>query len=135
MSRIVDEWRGKNDNTPIPPRVRVRVFERDEKRCRLCSTPIHGGRWQCDHTIALINGGENRESNLRCICAGCHKIKTASDVAEKSKVYRIKAKAAGVSLRKGRPFPGGKNSKTKRKVSGQVVDRATGLPVTFGRTQ
>jgi len=97
MTRSVDEWIGKTDDTPIPPRVRLRVFEAHGGKCYLSGRKILAGEpWQVDHVIALINGGENRESNLAPILTAKHKEKTRDDVAEKSKVARIRAKHLGV---------------------------------------
>ncbi len=98
MARSVDEWRGKSDDTPIPPRVRARVFEAHGGRCHWSGRKIMAGEdWDLDHVRALINGGEHRESNLAPILRGKpHKEKTARDVAEKAKVARIKAKHLGV---------------------------------------
>lgn len=84
MSRHVTEWIGTTDDTPVPPRVRLRVFLKFNGICQECSAKIIGKRWICDHRIALINGGENRESNLGPIHEACDKKKTAADVAEKS---------------------------------------------------
>ena len=81
MSRSTAEWIGKTDDSAIPPRVRLRVFERAGGRCQgECGrilTPAD--KWQADHVTALINGGANRESNLRCICDWCHKLKKRMD--------------------------------------------------------
>lgn len=96
MSRELPEWIGKNDNTPVPPRVRLRAFLRFGGVCQECGVKISGKRWICDHRIALINGGANRESNLGPIHEACNKVKTALDVREKSKVYRAAAKDAGI---------------------------------------
>lgn len=89
MSRSTEEWIGKTDDQPFPPRVRLRIFERANGHCQECGRKIMAGdRWVADHTIALINGGENRESNGRCICDWCDKhVKTPSDVAIKAKTY------------------------------------------------
>lgn len=60
-------------------------------RCAACGRLLHSGHWQVDHKIALINGGEHRESNLEPLCdKPCHALKTGKDVAEKSKVYAKK---------------------------------------------
>lgn len=97
MSRTVPEWIGKTDDTPIPPRVRLRVFMRFGGICQECARPINAGkRWICDHRNAIINGGQNRESNLGPIHEVCDKKKTAADVAEKSKVYRKQAAHLGL---------------------------------------
>lgn len=109
MTRATDEWCGKTDDTPVPDRVAIRVFEKFRSICQCgCHIKIRAGdKWETDHTQAIINGGENRENNLRPLLAAHHKIKTKADVAEKSKVYRIKAKHLGVKKRK-RTIPGRK---------------------------
>ena len=91
--RSVPEWIGKDDNTPPPPRVKVRIFDGQGKACACCGRSIVGRlRPQFDHKTALINGGENRETNLQCLCHECHGAKTKQDVAIKSRVYRSKVK-------------------------------------------
>ncbi len=124
MAREVPEWIGKDDNTPIPPRVRVRVFLKFDGICQECTIKISGKRWICDHRIAIINGGANRESNLGPIHEACDKTKTAKDVSEKSKVYHKKAKHLGIKLKKSRPFPGSRLSGWKRTMSGRLVKRS-----------
>jgi 5-methylcytosine-specific restriction protein A len=65
MSRSVPEWIGKTDDTPPPPRVRLRVFEAHNGKCHLTGRKIGpADQWDVDHVLALANGGENRESNL-----------------------------------------------------------------------
>lgn len=60
--RALPEWVGKTDNAKIPDRVRLRVFERNGGRCYCCDTLIRAGMaWDCDHVVALINGGKHRE--------------------------------------------------------------------------
>src|SRR4051812_8130380 len=101
MSRSVVEWRGKTDDSAIPPRVRLRIFERFNGVCSLSDRKIRAGeKWDCDHIVALINGGEHRESNLAPVLRGPHKAKTAEDVAEKSKVYRKRAAHLGIKTPK-----------------------------------
>lgn len=98
MARAVEEWIGKTDDTQAPTRVRLRVFEAYNGRCHWSGRKIKpGDAWDCDHVIAIINGGENRETNLAPILRGKpHKEKTAADVAEKSKVARMRAKHLGI---------------------------------------
>lgn len=93
MTRTVKEWIGRNPDSKIPARVRLRVFEAHGGMCHRAKRKIMAGEpWAIDHVIALINGGENRENNLAPILVDKHKAKTADDVAEKAKVAR-KAKA------------------------------------------
>ncbi len=123
MSREVPEWVGATDDTPIPKRVMLRVFERHGGICYLKGRKIlPGDGWQADHVIALINGGGNRESNLAPALVEAHKAKTAQDVAIKAKTARVKAKHLGIAKSKS-PLPFGRGSKLKRKIGGQVVPR------------
>lgn len=96
MSRELDEWVGAKPDTAIPPRVRLRVLLAYGGKCYKSGRKIMpGDSWQIDHVRALINGGENRESNLAPILDTEHKVKTRADVEEKSKTYRMAAKNAG----------------------------------------
>lgn len=104
--RIVDEWIGATPDTAIPKRVRVRVFDRYGGRCYKSGRKIMPGDvWQVDHIVALINGGENRESNLAPILDAPHKEKSAGDVAIKAKTARIRAKHLGLDKIGKRPWP------------------------------
>ncbi len=95
--RSVEEWIGKTDDSAIPPRVRLRVFGRAGGICHLSGRKIRAGdQWDCDHVVALINGGGHRESNLAPALRSEHRKKTALDVAQKSKDYRVRAKHAGI---------------------------------------
>jgi 5-methylcytosine-specific restriction endonuclease McrA len=97
MKRSVPEWIAKKPDAPIPPRVRLRVFEAHEGRCHLSGRIIRAGEaWDCDHVIALVNGGEHREANLAPALRDLHRVKTASDVAEKSRVSRKRQKHLGI---------------------------------------
>jgi len=132
MARTTDEWIGASADTQIPPRVRVRVFERAGGCCTVCMRKLGpGDAWQADHTVALINGGENREDNLRLVCNWCHKGKTRSDVAEKSRTARVRSKHLGIK----RPsrFAASRESNIKQKIDGTLVDRRTGEPIGRGR--
>jgi 5-methylcytosine-specific restriction protein A len=122
MTRGIPEWIGRAPDTPAPPRVRLRVFERYDGICYLSGRKIMpGDKWQLEHPHAIINGGENRESNLAPALVGPHKVKTAQDLAQKSKDYRVRAKHNGI--KKPSRFPGSRDSKFKKKIDGSVVLR------------
>lgn len=125
MPRQLKEWVGKTDDTKVPPRVRVRVFDRYGGRCQCgCSREIKSGEaWDCEDTVAIINGGERRESNLKPWLREHHKVKTAADVAEKSKVYRKRVKHLGIKAGKGRPIPGSIASGIRKRMDGTVERR------------
>lgn len=98
MPRTPPEWIAKSDDARIPPRVRIRVFERFGGICQLTGRKIMpGDEWDCDHAVALANGGQHREANLRPILRSAHREKTKADVAEKSRVNRKRAKHLGVT--------------------------------------
>jgi 5-methylcytosine-specific restriction endonuclease McrA len=92
-ARALPEWIGSTPDAKVPPRVRLRIFEREQGKCHLSSRKIRAGEpWDLDHKTALINGGEHRESNLFPALRDKHREKTAEDVAEKAKTYAVKAK-------------------------------------------
>ena len=95
--RTVPEWIGETPETAVPLRVKIRVFDAHGGRCHWSGKKIAAGdRWDVDHVRALINGGENRESNLAPILRDKHKEKTARDIDEKAKVARLRAKHFGL---------------------------------------
>ena len=106
MSRAVKEWIANHDDQAIPPRVKLRVFERTNGHCAKCTRQLVPGKWDCDHVVALVNGGQHRETNLEALCASpCHSDKTKADTAIKSENYRVRSKSVGVKRRK-RTIPG-----------------------------
>lgn len=115
MTRSVLEWIGPHDDARIPPRVRLRVLDRQDGRCAECARKlgVAGERIEIDHVRALVNGGEHRESNLQALCAPCHGAKTRADVAEKAATNRKRSKALGLTRAK-RKMP-------YRKFNGEIV--------------
>jgi 5-methylcytosine-specific restriction protein A len=110
MARPIPEWIGKHHGVNIPPRVRQRIYDRDNGVCHLCALPIKPGEtWQADHVVALINGGEHRETNLAPAHGHCHVGKSAIDVKEKAKVAKVRGKHIGAIRPKqtiqSAPFP------------------------------
>lgn len=125
MTRTVPEWIGSNPDASVPPRVRLRIFDRYGGRCQCgCGRKIMAGEpWQCDDKIALINGGERRESNLWPMLTEHHKAKTKQDVAIKSKTYRVRSRHLGIRKSVSRPLPCGRDSPFKKRMDGSVVRR------------
>jgi len=123
MPRATPEWVGKTDDAAIPPRVRLRVFERHGGVCALTGRKIApGDQWDCDHITALVNGGEHRESNLQPALRQAHREKTKADVALKAKANRVRAKHLGIAKPKTK-LPGSRAGKWKRKLDGTVEER------------
>lgn len=125
MARSVKEWTGKTDDTPVPDRVRDRVLDHVDRRCHACGRRINPLResWTCEHLIALINGGENREANLGATCSICLPAKNAADVALKSKIATKRKKARGIKRRPCRPMPGSVASGWRKRMDGSVERR------------
>ena len=125
MTRSVEEWVGATPDVAIPKRVKLRVFERHNGICHISGRKITAAdQWDCDHIVALCNGGGHRESNLAPALRDKHRAKTADDVAAKSKTARVRAKHLGIK-RSARPMPGSRASKFKRHMDGRVTIRET----------
>lgn len=102
MPRTVQEWIGKTPDSKPPPRVRQRILRAANYVCHLTGRTIVGGdAWEADHVIAIVNGGANRESNMRPALKHAHKLKTARDVAEKANVDAIGKRHFGITQPKG----------------------------------
>lgn len=128
MSRSVDEWIGKDENSAVPLRVKLRIFEKHGGRCHISGRKIMpGDAFDYDHIVALVNwtgeGHGNRESNIAPALRDKHKEKTAADVAEKSRARKVKAKHLGLRPKAKAIIPGSRASKFKKKISGEVVER------------
>lgn len=120
--REVPEWIGATPDTPVPDRVKLRVFRRYGGVCHISKRKIRPGEpWDAEHVIAIINGGENRESNLKPALKAKHPIKTAQDMAEKSRTYRKRKSNLGIKKRSA--FACSRGSKFKKRLDGSVVLR------------
>lgn len=103
-TRKVEEWIGRTPDTPVPARVKLRVFRRYGGRCYLSGRKIMpGDKWDVEHVLAIVNGGKNRETNLAPALKAPHKAKSAADMATKSKTERMAKKHLGI-WPKGRGF-------------------------------
>jgi 5-methylcytosine-specific restriction protein A len=95
--RSTPEWIGATDDAKIPARVRQRVFDAYGGICGESGRKIGpADKWDCDHKIALSNGGEHRESNLQPILREAHKAKTREDVKTKAKIASVRKKHLGI---------------------------------------
>ncbi len=122
MSRELPEWRGQNDNTAIPTRVKDRISIRQEGKCAICSRkPL---RPAFDHILALINGGKNCEPNLQMLCVSpCHRDKTKVDVAQKSKNYRVRAKHLGITTKRKKIQSRGFDKSAPQRTASRQIER------------
>ena len=102
---------------------RFAAFQRAQGRCEECTARLVPGAYQYDHVTADGLDGDPTLENCRVLCRSCHGAKTVKDVRQIAKSERQKAVHLGAKSRRGRPFPGGRDSPLKRKISGKVVRR------------
>lgn len=85
MARSVPEWIGKNDDAPIPVRVKLRVFEVHNRTCWLCRQPITvSGGTDIHHKTPLADGGRHAEGNLVPVHRKCHRLLTAREAQDRA---------------------------------------------------
>lgn len=121
--RSIEEWCGSTPDSPIPPRVRLRVFERFDGICQITKRKIRAGdAWAIDHIVPLADGGSHCETNLVPVLEIAHRQKTSAENTERAKIRKIKAKHSGVHASRN-PIPGGRRTKWKKLMSGEVVQR------------
>ena len=121
--RAVPEWIGKTPDTPIPARVKLRVFDRHRGICQITGRKIMpGDKWDCDHIRAICNGGQNREFNLQPAIQKAHRAKTREDVKQKAVSDRKRKKHLGIRTTR-RPMPGSRASGLKKPLNRNAIPR------------
>lgn len=127
MARNPPEWIGATPDAKVPPRVRLRIFQRYGGRCYLSDREIRpGDAWELEHRTALILGGEHREANLAPVLPEFHKAKTAAEMKVKAKTDALAKRHVGIvdpPKMQGAPFP-----KTRKAARRQQV-AASKLPI------
>ncbi len=85
MPREIAEWVGKSDDSAIPAKVQLRVFEAFNRRCFLCGNLIRpGDGLDIHHKTPLIDGGRHAESNLVPVHRKCHRLQTAREAQDRA---------------------------------------------------
>jgi 5-methylcytosine-specific restriction protein A len=88
--RSIPEWIGRTNDTPVPPKVSLRVLLRQKRICAKSKRLIRpADKTQTDHIIALKAGGQNRESNLQVILTEEHIEKTVEENKVNAKIERL----------------------------------------------
>jgi 5-methylcytosine-specific restriction endonuclease McrA len=102
MSRSCPEWIAKHDDQAIPPRVKLRILERENFICHLTGAKIDPVRDKFDfeHKVSLILGGQHRESNIFPALRDPHKKKTAAEMKVKAKIAAVRKKHLGITAPK-----------------------------------
>lgn len=129
MPREIPAWVGRTDDTAIPTKVMLRVLDRQRPApnalpvCPDCGMPIReGDGCDIDHELALADGGQHAEGNLRAVHRKCHRMKTAREALQRAERRQRAAKAYGLK-KPAHPIPGSRASKWKRKLDGTVERR------------
>lgn len=102
--------------------MRTRIFDNAQSTCCLCHFKINaemGERWIIEHKKPLWLGGADDESNMGPAHERCAIQKTVGEAPIKAKSDRVRANYLGIK-RTGRPMPGSRRSRFKRKVNGTV---------------
>jgi 5-methylcytosine-specific restriction enzyme A len=107
----------------FPAKVKVAAFERCGGQCERCTARLGPGNVEYHHRIADALGGEPVLENCEVLCRACHSVSTRTvDVPAVARAKRREAKHLGAH-RSSRPMPGGRQSKWKKKLSGEVIAR------------
>jgi 5-methylcytosine-specific restriction protein A len=103
---------------------KIDAFRRAADRCENCGTALCVGKFHFDHRIADGLTGKPTLDNCVVLCVACHSEKTSKlDVPAIAKAKRREARHIGARSRSSRPMPGGRGSRLKKKISGEVVLR------------
>jgi hypothetical protein len=91
-------------------------------------------KWEIEHVIPrwTIGAAADNDYNMRPAHVACHKPKTKSEATARAKAIRRETKHHGGHRSKS-PLPGGRDSRLKRKINGDLVDRVTGEVIRKGR--
>jgi 5-methylcytosine-specific restriction protein A len=96
LPRSVPEWVGKRPESMPGNLVLLRIYARQNGLCGCgCGRVMNLNRDKIDreHTIPLIDGGENRESNLTLMLHEHHVPKTAAEASQRAEARQHQAKA------------------------------------------
>lgn len=112
------------DRTEFSKKTKLEAYTRANGHCEVCTAKLFVGKFQYDHVIPDALGGEATLSNCRVACSACHSTKTREqDIPFIARAKRRAAKHIGAKASTSRPLPGGRNSKFRKKISGEVVPR------------
>lgn len=113
------------------------ALERSGKRCESalvpsledigCNRALRIGDFNYDHIQADGIGGDPTLENCAVLCADCHNIKSREhDVPAIAQDKRVSDLAHGIRNPWRKKLRGGRGDTIKKKISGEVVIRATG---------
>jgi hypothetical protein len=102
---------------------RAEIFRDAGGKCHLCDRKIAPAeKWEVEHRKPLALGGTNEAENLAPAHVDCHAGKSRAEIKIVRKADR-QLKAHVGTKRKSKPFPGGRGSRWKKLITGEVVER------------
>lgn len=104
-------------------KVMAAAFQRAGGKCETCGAHLRPGKFQYDHILPDVLGGEPALENCRVLCTPCHAGKTADDVRRTRKADRQRDRHIGAMKKSRRPMPGSRNSPWKRTFSNGWISR------------
>lgn len=113
----------QGDRKPLTRKQRAEIALRQDGKCHICGQKLGLKGTIDEHLVPLWCGGTNDLDNRALVCVPCAKAKTKGEAAERGKVLRSRDKHLGVFKKKGRPFPGSRRSKFKKRMDGSVTER------------
>lgn len=119
MTRV---WTLPEARKSLSRKQRVAIFMKTDGRCYVCTQRLDVKGWDAEHPQALELLGPDDIEALMPICKPCHKVKTAGDRRAIAKANSTRDRHIG-ALKSRHPMPCGRNSKWKKKMSGDVVPR------------
>lgn len=127
MPREKPEWIGRTPESMPTTAVQLRLYHRQDGVCACpdnCGIVMDFDRddIDCDHKIALQDGGENREGNLQLLLRKHHRKKTVAENIARGVERRHKAKAFTTTRAKS-GFQTNRAGKFKKRMDGTVVLR------------
>ncbi len=61
----------------VPRHIMFRVVRRDNSQCQVCGKTLKDNEFEFDHIIPVSRGGSSEEHNIRVVCLGCNREKSA----------------------------------------------------------
>jgi 5-methylcytosine-specific restriction protein A len=107
-------------------RTKLEAWQRAKGRCEECGVKLSTTNVEFHHAKPCTfddDGGDNSVSNVVVLCRLHHRLITDEQVPIIAKSNRQRAKHLGITNSRGRPLPGGRNSRWKKKLDGRVVPR------------
>lgn len=128
-ARAVPEWIGKRPESMPGQLVLLRLYAKQNGLCACgCGRVMNFERdvIDCDHKVPLIDGGENRETNLQLMLHEHHQVKTSGENIARGEERRHKSKAFSALRKSKMSGPGFHKAPPQRKASKPIPEKFPG---------